>query len=64
MKIIIDIPYSIYNKGLIPTNRTDVEVVSYAIAKCTPIDNPFVAFCNEQHNKEIEGNKECRCLKS
>lgn len=56
MKIIIDIPYHIYSKGLIPTNRTDVEVVAYAIADCTPIDNPFIAL-RDEYDKEIDGNK-------
>lgn len=56
MKIIIDIPYRIYSKGLIPTNRTDVEIVAYAIADCTPIDSPLIAL-RDEYNKEIEGNK-------
>ncbi len=56
MKIIIDIPYRIYSKGLIPTNRTDVEVVAYAIADCTPIDNPLIAL-RDEYDKEIESNK-------
>ena len=32
MKIIIDIPNRIIDKGLIPTNWTDVEIVAEAIA--------------------------------